>query len=78
MSLSELFSERQEGSGDAKDFLERLRPIIATFKIETATNLKSCSHLTAFIAGLHDSRIWGRLVMERDLTLDTALLLAES
>ncbi|XP_040063691.1 uncharacterized protein LOC120838024 [Ixodes scapularis] len=73
-----LFSARQEESENVKEFLARLRSIIATCEYETETNARNCSLLTAFIVGLHDSRIRARLVMEKDLTLDTALRLAES
>ncbi|XP_040075336.1 uncharacterized protein LOC120847574 [Ixodes scapularis] len=75
---AKLFSACQEESENAKEFLARLRSIIATCEYETETNARNCSLLTAFIVGLHASRIQARLVMEKGLTLDTALRLAES
>ncbi|KAG0434297.1 hypothetical protein HPB47_019204 [Ixodes persulcatus] len=75
---AKLFLARQKESENVKEFLTRLRSIIATCEYETETNAGNCSLLTAFIVGLHDSRIRAHLVIEKDLTLDTALRLAQS
>lgn len=61
-----------------KDLLAGLRYSFATCEYETGTNARSCSILTPFFVGLHERRTRARLVIERDLTLDTVLLLAET
>lgn len=75
---AKLFSSRQEENESVKDFLNRLRAIVATCEYETESDLRSCSLLTAFIVGLRDQRIRAKLVLEKTLTIEVALRLAES
>lgn len=73
-----LFSTRQGESESVKDFVERLSAIVAHCDYEAEADVRACSLLTAFIVGLHDSRIRARLVLEKDLTLEVAANMAEN
>ncbi|XP_064468972.1 uncharacterized protein K02A2.6-like [Ornithodoros turicata] len=73
-----LFSNRQEDGESVKDFVERLSAIISRCEYEGESDVRACSLMTAFIVGLRDQRIRARLVLEKTLTMDTAIRLAES
>ncbi|XP_042142995.1 uncharacterized protein LOC121833629 [Ixodes scapularis] len=75
---AKLFSARQEENETIKDFITRLRSILINCDYESEADARSSSLLTAFIVGLRDTRVRARLVLEKDLTLDVALRLAES
>ncbi|XP_064475579.1 uncharacterized protein LOC135389462 [Ornithodoros turicata] len=73
-----LFSNRQEDGESVKDFVERLLAIISRCEYEGESDVRACSLMTAFIVGLRDQRIRARLVLEKTLTMDTAIWLTES
>lgn len=72
-----LFSTRQQEEQTVRDYMERLSAIISRCEYEGETDLRACSLLTAFIVGLRDERLRARLVLEKNLTIDSALRLAE-
>lgn len=73
-----LFSTRQEDQESVKDFVERLSTIVNRCDYDAETDTRGCSLLTAFIVGLRDERVRAKLVLEKNLSLDTAVRLAES
>lgn len=64
------FLTRQGESESVEDFVERLSAIVP--HCEAETNVRVCSLLTVFIVRLYDSQICACLVLENDLTLETA------
>lgn len=75
---AKLFSTKQMETESVAEFLTILRAIISNCEYESETDIRASSLLTAFIVGLHDQRLRARLVLEKDLTIDTALRLSES
>lgn len=73
-----LFSTKQSETESVTEFLTRLRAIISNCEYETESDIRASSLLTAFIVGLRDQRLRARMVLEKDLTIDTALKLSES
>ncbi|XP_064483037.1 uncharacterized protein K02A2.6-like [Ornithodoros turicata] len=73
-----LFSSRQEENESVKDFVERLSAIVGRCEYEGERDTRACSLLTAFIVGLQDPRVRARLVLEKELTLESAIRLTES
>ncbi|XP_064464136.1 uncharacterized protein K02A2.6-like [Ornithodoros turicata] len=73
-----LFSSRQEENESVKDFVERHSAIVGRCEYEGERDTRACSLLTAFIVGLRDPRVRARLVLEKVLTLESAIRLAES
>lgn len=60
------------------EFVEHLSSIIGHCEYEGEIDIPACSLLTAFIVGLLDQRVRVKLVLEKGLTLGSAIRIAES